>query len=102
MKKLTLLLLFVAGSGLTVFSQDEQNKPERIKLVPVEHKTETPKLSKAEEIKKCEAQLEALDFKEAQIRKNPEEILVSSEAGWFENANKQRVELKARIIELKK
>ncbi|MEO9531643.1 MAG: hypothetical protein ABJG68_12760 [Crocinitomicaceae bacterium] len=102
MKKLTFLVLFVAGAAFTGFSQEKQNTPERIKLVPSGHQTQSTQLSKEEEIKKCEALLEALDIKEEQIRKNPEEILIASEAGWFENAAKQRKELKARIIELKK
>ena len=102
MKKLTFLVLFVAGAAFTGVSQEKQNTPERIKLVPSGHQTQSTQLSKEEEIKKCEALLEALDIKEEQIRKNPEEILIASEAGWFENAEKQRKELKARIIELKK
>jgi hypothetical protein len=59
-------------------------------------------LSKAEQIKKCEIQLEALDFKEAIILADPEETKVAKESGWFVNATKQRVELNAKIQELKK
>jgi hypothetical protein len=90
------------GTSVVAFSQSDQKKPERIKLVPSGHSTTTTKeMSKAEQIKRCEDQISALDAKEAIILEDPEETKIAKETGWFKNAAKQRTELKARIEELK-
>jgi len=100
MKKLTLLIAVLLMGGVS-FSQEKKTTPERIKLVPSSHQSKNTK-SKAEQIKDLEAHLEAIDAKEAYIRKSPEETKIAQKNGWFENAEKQRKEIKAKIQELKK
>lgn len=101
MKKLTLLIALLLMGGVNSFSQEKKTTPERIKLVPSSHQSKNTK-SKAEQIKDLEAHLEAIDAKEAYIRKSPEETKIAQKNGWFENAEKQRKEIKAKIQELKK
>ncbi|UKN02504.1 hypothetical protein K6119_03085 [Paracrocinitomix mangrovi] len=101
MKKLFLSVFVVLGASLGAVAQETPNKPERIKLYPSSHSTNN-ELTPQEEIIKCEQHLEALDQKEAAIKSNPEELKIAQENGWFENAEKTRKELKARIEELKK
>jgi hypothetical protein len=102
MKKITLIVVMLLGTAFVGFTQGDENKPERIKLVPSSHQSTAKIKSHAELIKKCEMQIEALDFKEAIILADPEETKIAKESGWFINADKQRVELKAKIEELKK
>ena len=102
MKKITLIVVMLVSTTFSGFSQDNENKPERIKLVPSGHTTTTVALSKAEQIQKCENHLAALAAKEAIILADPEQTKIAKESGWFDNAAKQRVELKAKLQELKK
>ena len=101
MKKLTVLVALLVMGSVSSFAQEKKTTPERIKLVPSSHQSQTTK-TKAEQIKDLESHLEALDAKEAYIRKSPEETKTAQENGWFENADKQRKEIKAKIEELKK
>jgi hypothetical protein len=102
MKKVSLIALVLMGTAFAGYSQSEENKPERIKLVPSGHTSTNVEVSKVEQIKKCENQIEALNAKEAIILQDAEETKIAKESGWFTNAAKQRVELKAKIQELKK
>lgn len=95
------MALIFGGFVFNGYSQENNKKPERIKLYPSTHANET-KLTPEQEILECEQHLEALDGKEAWIKENPEELKIANENGWFEKADKTRVELKARIKELKK
>lgn len=101
MKKFTVLVALLIMGGLSSFAQEKKNSPERIKLVPSSHQSQTTK-TKAEQIQELEAHLEALDAKEAYIRKSPEETKLAQENGWFANADKQRKEIKQKIEQLKK
>ena len=95
------MALIFGGFVFNGYSQENNKKPERIKLYPSSHANEE-KLTPEQEIQECEQHLEALDAKEAWIKENPEELTKANESGWFTNAEKTRVELKARIKELKK
>lgn len=99
-------------AGTAVAQQQTQEKqPERVKLIrsseskPVQEKSETTTTKKvktpAEELKACEATLEAINKKEAWIKENPEELKKAKAAGWFEDAAKTRESLTKRIEELK-
>lgn len=101
MKKVAILALIFGGFVFNGYSQENNKKPERIKLYPSTHTSET-KLTPEQEIQECEQHLEALDAKEAWIKENPEELKIANENGWFANADQTRVQLKARIKELKK
>lgn len=101
MKKIILTIVVVSSFSSLATAQESPSQPERIKLYPSSHSNNN-QLTPQEEIEKCEQHLVALDKKEEVIRANPEELKIAQENGWFENADKTRKELKARIEELKK
>jgi len=102
MKKITMIAVLLLGTAFAANAQSDKKKPERIKLVPSTHATTKVEVSKEEQIKQCEDQIEALNAKEAIILEDAEQTKVAKESKWFENADKQRAELKAKIVELKK
>lgn len=114
MKKFILTGLVLAGFTVSGSAQENNGqKPERIKLYKVESPTTTGSTTQSnqngqkfasaeEEIQYCKGHIEALDKKEEWIRQNPEEHKIALENGWYENAEKQRTELRARIAELEK
>ena len=97
MKQVILTASFFLFMGVAGFAQEQ--KVSTMKIYRVETKTTEEKtaLSKEEELKNCYNLLEALDAKEAYIRSNPEELKKATESVWFENAEKTRTELKAKI-----
>ncbi|MDA7803288.1 hypothetical protein N8987_01765 [Crocinitomix sp.] len=108
MKKL--LILLILTTGLTGFSQETkatEKKPERMKVVKggepekVQATNTTKKLSPEEELKSCEAQLEAINKKEAYLNSHPKDLKVAKEHGWFKDAEKNKAILTKRINELK-
>ncbi|MBD3638769.1 MAG: hypothetical protein HUJ25_15555 [Crocinitomicaceae bacterium] len=100
MKSITLFVLVFLGISVTSYSQENNtSKPERVELYPYTPSSNT--ITPEQEIANCEAQIEALDTKEAKIRESEEQIKIAEENGWFEQAEKNRQELQARIKELK-
>jgi hypothetical protein len=100
MKQIILTTSLFLVMGTAGFAQEQ--KVSTMKIYRVEAKTPEQKteLTKEEELKKCYDLLEALDVKEAWIRSNPEELKIATESGWFEDAEKTRAELHAKIKEL--
>lgn len=102
MKKIFILAtLFVGFSTATTAQVKTEKKPERIRLVKGGESGVKETISPADEIKRCESNLKALDQKEAWLKKNPEELKKATEDGWFTDAKKTRAILNARIKELK-
>ena len=101
MKKVALLSLLLAGISFSGYSQENQEtQPERIKLYPSTHQAQS-NLSVEDEIANCDAQIQALDIKEAKIRESAEETKKATETGWFIHADETRIKLRKRIQELK-
>ena len=109
MKKLLIFLIAVTGltTGYTQETKTSEKKPERMKIVNggeqenVESSDPVKKQTPEEELKSCEAQLEAINKKEAYLKENPEALKVAKENGWFEDAQKTKTILIKRINELK-
>lgn len=103
------LVLAISTTGFSQLAEKKEDKKvERIKVVkggeskPVStEKTTKVVLSPEEELKSCEAQLDALNKKETYLRSNPEQLKVAEENGWFADAEKTRAVLTKRINELK-
>lgn len=100
MKQLFLCISFLVGAGMSSFAQQNGNQVSPMKIYKMPESEQKPELTKEQEIENCKNLLEALDIKEAWIRSNPEELQKAIDSGWFENAEKTRAELKARIEEL--
>ena len=108
MKRIFAIAILFIGSAC--FAQTESGKKvERMKVYKWENnrtttgeKTKKEEMTKEEEIAYCEDIIKSLDEKEAAIRSNPEELVKATEEGWFEEADKTRAEMQARIEELKK
>ena len=111
MKKIFVLVFAISFSAFG-FSQEEEKaekKPERITIIkggeskPVENNTTVKKiLSPEEELASCEAQLEAINKKEAYLKNNEESYKTALENGWFKDADKNKAILIKRIKALKK
>lgn len=105
MKKV-IFILCATLMTTSLFGQEGHPRSERIKIVkggesiPVKSSTK-PKQSPAQELESCEAQLEALNKKEAYIRSTPSELKVAEDNGWFIDSAITRAQLEKRIDELK-
>jgi hypothetical protein len=95
MKKVILLVAFIAGVAYTA---DAQLRTNTTPVEKVDNKSDEEKLSAYKSL------LGALDKKEAWIRSNPAETKIANEEGWFTNADATRKDLRAKIalIENKK
>lgn len=107
MKKIILgfILLSTVSIGFGQTEPSKETKTNRIKVVkggePV-NKKETIKKTPADELKSCEAQLKAVNAKEAHLKADPKRNKEALDNGWYKEAERNKVILTARINELKK
>jgi hypothetical protein len=91
MKKVILLLTFIAGVAYTA---DAQLKKTSTPVEKVDNRSDEEKLLA------YKSHLEALDIKEQWILSNAAETKIANEQGWFIKAAETRKELKAEIAKI--
>ncbi|WP_070136854.1 hypothetical protein [Crocinitomix algicola] len=107
MKKIILgfILLSTVSIGFGQTEPSKETKTNRIKVVkggePVVEKGAEQK-SPADELKACEAQLKAINAKEAHLKADPKRNKEALDNGWYREAERNKLILSTRIKELKK
>jgi hypothetical protein len=93
MKKVILLLAFIAGVAYTADAQLKKTS------TPVE---KVDNRSDEDQIRIYKSHLRALDKKEEYLKSNPDELKIANEEGWFLKAAETRKDLLTKIAKLEK